>query len=132
MAGCCGGVNKMLIKKTVTILTESEAKEKAYRYPFSLCYSCSGIQLGVTPLEINWEEITEARFFGDKSEIHIFFDEEGIRVTEVTDEESDEIIDLSYKLESHFGEKLTVRRYINFDEDGQAQIIMTRLLKWKG
>ena len=106
-------------------------------YKFGLIYHLDEILTGeIENLSMDEERLIEARIFCEDKEIHIF-NNDGFRAIEAIDEKSKEEENDSY-YECHllidketdkksFGKNLTVKRYIDFDEDGQAYISYTRL-----
>ena len=113
------------------------ARAECMSYENALVYMISRMLCGKTEQvadKINWEECTEARFFSEQGELH-FFDYEGerkaVRVTE--DEKEADCIDKAYGLTGKLkgaaiGQEVVVREYIEYDEDGQAVVGLTRLL----
>ena len=79
------------------------------------------------------EECLEARFFGENGELHLFQNNGEPKCIIIEDNVNDTDVDIlveRYKLNNRFfklGSKLLVKRYIGFDEDGQAYIKLTRL-----
>ena len=101
---------------TVKKMSFEEAKKQIQDYEYALIYGISEICLTKTEslLEINWDECTEAR------------------VSEVKDAgtNEDEIIK-TYELANKFktqGKKISVKEYLDYDADGQAEVVLTRLL----
>lgn len=110
-----------------------EAYNQITQYEYALIYMISEIRLVCTKdaETLNWTECIEARFFSDDKELHIF-EQDGEKVAvEVYDtgEPQDEIIKeypLAHKFH-YMGKKLYVKEYIEYDEDGQAYVALTRL-----
>lgn len=124
----------------ITSLSFEEAKERAEQYTYGLVYLFSEILLGKTENikdKICWEDCMEARFFSEQGELHIF-DYNGERravcVEDGTETGKFEIaLDKSYPLAKEF-EKIgyhsfKVREYLEGDADGQAVIVLTRLVE---
>ena len=110
-------------------------KECYKDYPYALIYMMSELVFSKTEelKDIIWDECLEARFFGENGEIHLFQnngDPECIMIEDnANDADVDTLVD-QYKLNNRFlkhGSRLLVKRYIGFDEDGQAFIKLTRL-----
>ena len=80
--------------------------------------------------EINWEECMEARFFSEDKELH-FFDVDGKKqAVAVSDEDGNDELVKEYELAGKFraiGSSVFVKEYIGYDEDGQANVVLTRL-----
>ena len=119
---------------TVKKMSFEEAKKQIQDYEYALIYGISEICLTKTEslLEINWDECTEARFFGETGELHFFEVDGFMRVSEVKDAgtNEDEIIK-TYELVNKFktqGKKISVKEYLDYDADGQAEVVLTRLL----
>ena len=120
---------------TVKTKNFNEAKQEIPDYRYALLYQIGGILLDrVENLpDINWEECTEARFFSGSGELHFFETEGTMEAVEIKDAggEEDEIIkayDLAKKFNSQ-GKKIYVKEYLDYDEDGQAEVAVTRLMR---
>lgn len=115
-------------------LTLEKALERAACKSYALITRQSELYLGPTPSPIVLDEILEARFFDRSGEIRFFDDGEGLTAAAVEDDGPDDprLDDLTTPVIPSFGKSLTVRRYVNFDKDGQAFISAVRLLDWKG
>lgn len=120
---------------TVKTKNFNEAKQEIPDYRYALLYQIGGILLDrVENLpDINWEECTEARFFSGSGELHFFETEGTMEAVEIKDAggEEDEIIkayDLAKKFNSQ-GKKIYVKEYLDYDEDGQAEVALTRLMR---
>ena len=110
-----------------------EAYQKVKDYEYALLYMISSVNLCRTEeLEsVDWDECMEARFFSDKEEMHIFECDGQMMAVEVKDsgEKKDTIVK-KYPMNQKFqgvGDKLCVKEYITYDEDGQMQVALTRL-----
>lgn len=120
--------------KMNTDLSVKEALEIGKAMPYAMFTHLSKVTLGKTPTVVSLDELIEARFFGGNGEIHIFTENGEPKAVHITDEENDSRfppIDREYTLLSNFGKKLTVRQYIDFDNEGQAYIKAVRLLGWE-
>lgn len=120
--------------KMNTDLSVKEALEIGKSMPYAMFTHLSKVTLGKTPTVVSLDELIEARFFGGNGEIHIFTENGEQKAVHITDEENDSRfppIDREYTLLSNFGKKLTVRQYIDFDNEGQAYIKAVRLLGWE-
>lgn len=110
----------------------SKACEKISEYQYALLYMISEVILNKTELlgEINWEECTEARFFSEDKELH-FFDVDGKKqAVAVSDEDGKDELVKEYEIAGKFGStgsSVFVKEYIGYDEDGQANVVLTRL-----
>jgi hypothetical protein len=88
----------------------------------------------IKEVDIDYENIIEARFFNEKMEIRVFNDEGVLSGTIFVDEnpdyiESEFILYSRDKNSKRYAEKLKVRKYIGYDEDGQAYISYVRPCK---
>lgn len=116
-----------------TELTESQALRLGLTLPYAYITRLSEVTVGRTPDICTTEELLEARFFGPSQEIRIWNDGDGFRAVSLEDEGQDDYLDLTRPIRrSCFGRKLTLRRYLAFDEDGQAYVCDTRLVHWEG
>ena len=112
----------MLINK----LELSAAREQALARPFALLRTLSSVTLGPTPAVVQWEELTEARFFDAEQEIR-FACGQAWQQTAGGIELEEETIPLL----PGFGKILMLRRSYHPDEDGQLVPDGLRLTGWK-
>lgn len=101
-------------------------------YEYALLYMISGIVLTQTDslVEINWTECMEARFFSEDKELHFFEVDGEMQTIEVSDGDGQNQVVKEYELAGKFqaiGKTVLVREYIDYDEDGQASVVLTRL-----
>ena len=115
----------------LTALSIQDALDRAKSMPYAYVRSLSSVYVGVAPDNITLKEVTEARFFGETAEIQFLRDASGMTAVEVADEADDLTIDQRTALLCPTDGFLTKRRYILPDEDGQCNIVATRLLKWE-
>lgn len=122
----------------VTDISLEAVKEKAEQYPYGLVYLFDEILLGKTEMikdKICWEDCMEARFFSEQGELHLFDyngERKAVCVEEDTEEKSRQTsLIKSYPLAAKFRkegfEKFKVKEYLGCDEDGQAEVLLTRL-----
>lgn len=117
-------------------LTGSEGQQLAGAYPFVLVRELSRVYLGMTAqANIQWPEVTEARFFNDTSEVR-FWDVDGVlhaALIEDDQETENSCLERTYQLAygGAFGRRLTVVEYLAYDEDGQLYRVDTRLKRWE-
>ena len=111
----------------------TDGRNLIQEYAYALLYMISEIILEpVSRLtEINWEECQEAFFFSEKRQLHFYRDEEE-KLTGVLFDEQGELNyrDVNYKMAEQYkriGSKVTVREYLDSDEDGQTVVYYTRL-----
>jgi len=108
-------------------------KEKALKYNYALIYMLSEVKLmdNWAQTYIDWDEILEARFFDRSGELHIFYYDDKISAVEIIDDTEHTILN-EYALIDKFrnvGNGIIVRQNINYDEDGQAYVQLTRLVE---
>lgn len=114
-------------------LTADQAVVLGLQQPFAYITRLSEVTVGRTPAEFSQEELLEARFFGPDREIHIWHDGDGFCAAALDEEAGDEYLDQPRCIRSKcFGRSLTLRRYLAYDDDGQAYIRDTRLVHWEG
>lgn len=80
----------------------------------------------IEDIEIEIDNITEARFFNEDREIRIFRDEDGLRGT-IFSENGAPYMEKTSILYPRYGEKIyadkmDLKKYIDYDEDNQAYI----------
>lgn len=116
------------------IMEASRALAEGLTLPYSLIFAYSGVTLGRTPGHIDEAELLEARFFSAEREIHVYRDAGTLRGVCVSDTDADaDAVMERYPLENpRLGDWIAVRRYLDYDEDGQAFVVARRLADWKG
>ena len=102
--------------------------------PYAYITRLSEVTVGPTPPDFSPEELLEARFFGPDREVRIWAGETGLEAICLEDDGQDDFLDLPNReiRSARFGKELTLRRYLDYDKDGQAYICATRLVDWKG
>lgn len=110
----------------------NEAHQKVEEYTYALLFMISERILCRTKdlPAIDWEECQEARFFSEDKELHIFEGEEGMQAVEVSDTGEEDIVIKEYELDGYFkkiGNTVLVQEYMEYDEDGQVYVGLTRL-----
>lgn len=109
-----------------------KALESIAEYQYALVYGMSGITLCRTAdfRETKWEECLEARFFDENKELHIY-EEDGRRcAVKVAGMMDDDCLLKKYVLQERYfgqGKYLCVCEHLEYDEDGQAAVALTRL-----
>ncbi len=122
--------------KIDTGLSFEEAKSGLKGYS-ALIYSMSSTVLEPdSDGNVDWEECFEARFFNPLEEYHFLKDGSEWKNYHITEEDGDdetETIDRDYMLMKPIGDKetITVREYLQPDEDGQMTVKCTCLLEMK-
>ena len=110
----------------------SKALERRTSYEYALVYRLSEIVLcRMEQLKsFDLKECMEARFFSEDKELHLFETEDGMCAVEVTDDGTEDCILKKYELAPKFagaGKRLVVQEYLDYDDDGQAVVALTRL-----
>lgn len=110
----------------------SKALENRKNYEYALVYRLSEVILcRMEQLEeFDLKECMEARFFSKDKELHIFEAEDEKCAVEITDNGREDCILKKYELAPKFseiGKNLVVQEYLDYDEDGQAVVALTRL-----
>ncbi|TCS78932.1 hypothetical protein [Tepidibacillus fermentans] len=117
----------MLFKK----ISIEQALDKNYLQDigliYGLVYSYNSVQLTrIEDLLIDRETLIEARFFNEDSEVHIFKrDELEAVIFMETEDDLDHSFSENHLLE-RFGDKLIIKHYLDYDQDGQAYIRYSR------
>ncbi|MCI9101288.1 MAG: hypothetical protein HFH59_05430 [Lachnospiraceae bacterium] len=106
--------------------------ERSMGYEYALVYMISEMLLCKTSElpKVNWEECLEARFFSKDKELHIYEEDEEWKAVEVTEENERDCLVRRYQLANRFkslGALLCVHEYLDYDDDGQAMVSLTRL-----
>ena len=116
------------------LLTIQEALARGKSLPYALLRSYSSVTMGPNPgEELSIGELLEARFFSEEEEIRIFRRDRSLSAVVLRDEEGDTTLTETYRVENRrLGNEVTVRRYLAWDDDGQAFIAAARLAGWKG
>ena len=115
------------------ILDSIDFKEELQKYKNALIMNISDMLLKRTVdiSDMNLDEVVDARLFSETGELHIFNDDGKMRFVRVTDEEDDTSIEEAYIIGNRknvIGKRILVKKYINFDDDGQAYVYLTRLM----
>ena len=102
--------------------------------PYAYITRLSEVTVGPTPPDISPAALLEARFFGPAREVRIWAGDTGLEAICLEDDGQDDFLDLPNReiRAARFGKELTLRRYLDYDKDGQAYICATRLVDWKG
>ena len=108
-------------------ITLEEAKNAVSSYDYVLAYELSRVVFDkACGVKIHWDECTEAFFFNEVGQIHLYLDEGNLVGKKITAETDDDCyVDKQYSISSKFdkvGKKIVVRDYLGFDEDGQAYV----------
>lgn len=125
------------IKKRIKSLDFQTAKTILADYEYCLIYKISEVILDQTALvsEIDWKEVQEAWFFGEQGQLHIYGDDDILSAVLINDAAMSDAhtLEKTYRLAGKFRsigrKRITVKEYIDFDEDGQCYVAYTRLLR---
>ena len=86
-----------------------QALQQAEKLQFVMVTELSRVVIGKMPMDINWDELIEARLQDDMP-----------------------YIEKQYKkLQGNLGSEISVREYLTFDEDGQAGVSAVCLYDWR-
>lgn len=108
------------------------AKGQIDLFTYGLLYLTDGIRLEKNPAasKIDWNKCYEARFFSEDKELHIF-ERNGENQAILAEDGTDDAVTVrGYRLSAKYngiGKILQVKEYLEFDEDGQAYVALTRL-----
>ena len=101
--------------------------------PYAYITRLSEVTVGPTPPAFSPKELLEARVLGPHREVRIWAGEKGLEALCLEDDGQEDFLDLSRQIRTpRFGKELLLRRYLDYDRDGQAYICATRLVDWKG
>ena len=107
----------------------------AERYRFAFIQRVGSVFIGPIEMcgELNPDEILEARFFEEEKELHVFRYDGNLEAVVTEHENGDECLEEKQILRGKYGKLLTLRNYLNFDEnDGQARIGRTVFMNYEG
>ncbi|MCM1540822.1 MAG: hypothetical protein NC121_06115 [Blautia sp.] len=118
---------------TAERMDAGKALEHIGEYPYALVYGMSGITFCRTAdlKEPDWDECLEARFFGEDKEMHLYGEEGEWRAVRVTGTMDEDCLVRKYALQDRYfgpGKYLCVCEHLEYDEDGQASVALTRLM----
>lgn len=111
----------------------SAALADAEGLPFVYLRTLSSVSVGLradAALPEDMTEIEQLRFFGPDAEVRIVRTGSGLEAWRIEDGGS-QFLDETIKLLPGFGRKLTKRKLLQFDEDGQGCICAVRLKDWE-
>ncbi len=102
-----------------------EIKEQIIEYPYALIYLYSDLILQETGKldDIPWNECIEGRFFGTGNELRIWREGNGFKtvVYKGCGEHLDETYNLNKRYED-LGKAVIVRKFLDYDKDGQVYV----------
>lgn len=113
-----------------------DAMEQAKSLPYAWVLQDSQVYLGRTDQfalpDLPAEDWREARFFGPEGELRFIRCDDGRLEAFWLTETGDDVLDHTVPLLPGFGRQLTLRRILDYDEDGQVSVAATRMLSWEG
>jgi hypothetical protein len=128
------------------VLSVETAKRDGMALRWALVRQLSSFQMGETEAlssSIDWDEVTEVRFFDESKEIRLFERNGELSAAVITDSEEDKkneknkenvtFRDVQKELghKGQFGSAVTIREYFAYDEDGQLYLASSRLKGWE-
>lgn len=120
-----------LLDKDVQEITKDINKLKEEGIEFALVYQYDSLTYcEIEDLQINWQTFMEARLFGEKKELHIIKEQNSFKVLELQEDAESRYLKTTYLLEKSSGfKRMQIKKYIKYDEDGQAYISYVRPCK---
>ena len=115
----------------ITKLNANEICSNISEFDYALIYLMSEIIFEKTsdlkPFE--WEECLEARFFSDNREMHVWAEDtlNAVIVEDVDDLDQKRIKYILANQFKHMGKSIVVKQYLENDDDGQCNVVLTRL-----
>lgn len=105
-------------------------------YAYALVYRFGSMYLGRYQAIDNWNDVTEARFFDETGELHVWNDGDGWYAATVREDDGASFLDEQWQQQDADGTPLdhtilTVRHYLAADADGQVFPALTRLVSCK-
>ena len=114
-----------------------KAKAGSRDYEYVYLRELSRQYMGVNNIDINWDQVIEARFFDKASELRFFRYGKELKAVLIEDDGGEEGIDFktSDKIgllhDGKFGKSIIVREYFDYDPDGQIFVTASRLVEWR-
>lgn len=111
-------------------LTYDAAITKAKQLPYAWIIGLSEVYSGHTPETLNPSEWVEAHFFSSSQELRFMAEKEDLRAVLLTQEDGDLFINEDKVVDKSLSNKVQhflIRKYIQTDRDGQANIAAVRL-----
>ncbi len=117
---------------TVERMDMESALKEIFVYEYALVYGMSRIvfcktgELG----QVNWDECLEARFFDNTKEMHLYEQDGRMCAVKVVGTMDENCLMKKYVLQDKYsvlGKYLCVCEHLDYDEDGQAFVVFTRL-----
>lgn len=119
---------------TIEAISLSDVKEKLSAYKYALLYKIESVDLvvltGADELNDLLKECYEARFFDETGELHLYEQDGELVGIAVCDADDEDFLLTEYALDNQYLEKgkyLVVKQYLKPDDDGQMNVVLTRL-----
>lgn len=114
-------------------LTIAEALTRGRTLPYALLRCCGSFTLGPTPEELSTEELIEARFFDDTTEVRLLRRNGALTGVLLQRTPEDVVIEETRRIQNQrLGRKILLRRFLDWDEDGQTYVRAVCLAGWEG
>lgn len=113
-------------------LTKEYWQEEGYRYLWKQELGSVELLTVEEADSLKESRLLEARVFAKGKELHLFCYENELRAVVTTEEDGDDFFEEKQLLLERFGESITLRHYIDYEDDGQAYIIQTVLQDYEG
>lgn len=108
-------------------LTREYWQGEGYQYIWKQELGGVELQMVAEANSLEEEQLLEARIFTKNKELHLFYCEDELRAVVTTEEAEDDPIEEIQLLMERFGHSITLRHYIDYEQDGQAYIKQTVL-----
>ena len=113
-----------------------DVKKSIENYDYILAYEFSDVKFGKrSETEVNWDECIEAYLISETGQVHVFLKDDKLAVVNFLENEVKyEHADRTYKVREGValqGKTVTVREYLDTDEDGQAFVRYSRIINVK-
>lgn len=103
---------------------------KAEGYKWAIVYNFDEVKIGrLDELEIDGDILLQARIFNEDKELNIVREKHNLNLCFLEEDSDDECIEDSYLIiENKFKnyKNINIKKYINYDDDGQAFISYVR------
>ena len=119
-------MDKITDKLQLEEITLEKAQEIFQKMDYAIVHMISDMEMG-NPLElnVNWDELVELHAFTEEEELHVFQAEDERTALYIIDQgEEDNTLIKEYELRN--GQILSVKEYLQPDEDGQAVTVYIR------
>lgn len=117
-------------------LNLEEAFGLALELPFFYQRNFSSLSLGENPktiTEASLPQCFQLLFFDESREIRFFLHENQWKSLEISQEPEDEVIASVYPIQNKiYGKTITLKKFLDYDEDGQCYVKATTLSGWEG